>query len=412
MSMQPVELSLKSPTSSPTKQNNKRKVTLAFDNSNVTNGHHPPGSHSLSGDEKVEDPVKFKRFRGSSAEDSIESSRSRESSITTKTSTTEVDQQLGGLKRVVSVGTFDRLRSLEEGEENTLDYRVHSLDDNSNRISIWHEVNLHSMNPNTNKPTGNYNFICEIPKFTRKKYEISTSEPFNPIKQDTKNGILRSFSKGDIFFNYGCFPRTWEDPNYVHPALTVGGDNDPLDVCEIGLQQIQVGQVREVKILGVLCLIDDGEADWKIIAIDAQDRWANELNDIDDVERLLPGILDSIHDWFRTYKTYDGKPENKFGFDGKFQTAAFAKEIIRETHIAWKELCVSNKKKSSENILVSKLSVPNFQDLDYSLDMIAVTNCLGEQPSSISTVESDITSKEEDHQSDEQDIMIDGGIVF
>jgi inorganic pyrophosphatase len=49
----------------------------------------------------------------------------------------------------------------------------------------------------------------------------------------------------------------------------------------------------------------------QIIAIDEQDRWARELNDVDDVERLLPGTLDAIREWFRTYKIPDGKPENK-----------------------------------------------------------------------------------------------------
>jgi inorganic pyrophosphatase len=36
------------------------------------------------------------------------------------------------------------------------------------------------------------------------------------------------------------------------------GDNDPLDVCEIGLRMMSVGEISSVKILGVLCLIDDG----------------------------------------------------------------------------------------------------------------------------------------------------------
>jgi inorganic pyrophosphatase len=48
------------------------------------------------------------------------------------------------------------------------------------------------------------------PKFTRRKFEISTTEAGNPIKQDQKNGVPRVFNKGEIFFNYGCFPRTWE----------------------------------------------------------------------------------------------------------------------------------------------------------------------------------------------------------
>jgi hypothetical protein len=44
---------------------------------------------------------------------------------------------------------------------------------------------------------------------SRKKFEITTSEPFNPIKQDEDQieGRLHSFKKGDIYFNWGCFPR-------------------------------------------------------------------------------------------------------------------------------------------------------------------------------------------------------------
>lgn len=50
------------------------------------------------------------------------------------------------------------------------------------------------------------------------------------------------FKKGDIYFNYGCFPQTWEDPTYIHPdAEGCRGDNDPLDVVEIGACIIKPG---------------------------------------------------------------------------------------------------------------------------------------------------------------------------
>jgi inorganic pyrophosphatase len=84
----------------------------------------------------------------------------------------------------------------------------------------WHDLPLFEADPNTGKPTGSLNFVCEIPKWTRKKYEIATKEALNPIKQDEKKGQLRSFKKGDIYFNYGCFPRTWEDPDYSHPDVS------------------------------------------------------------------------------------------------------------------------------------------------------------------------------------------------
>jgi inorganic pyrophosphatase len=110
-------------------------------------------------------------------------------------------------------------------------------------------------------------FICEIPKWTRAKFEIATSELFNPIKQDVKNGQLRFYKHGDMMFNYGAFPQTWEDPKYIHPNTGRPGDNDPIDVIEIGTRQMKVGEVAAVKVLGILALIDDDETDWKVLAI-------------------------------------------------------------------------------------------------------------------------------------------------
>jgi len=41
---------------------------------------------------------------------------------------------------------------------------------------------------------------------------------------------------------------------------------------------------------------------------------------------------------FRWYKTPDDKPLNGFGFDEECLSAATAKEVIEETHQAWKGL--------------------------------------------------------------------------
>ena len=40
-----------------------------------------------------------------------------------------------------------------------------------------------------------YLYVTQIPKCTRKKYEIATMESANPIKQDIKEGKLREFRK-------------------------------------------------------------------------------------------------------------------------------------------------------------------------------------------------------------------------
>ena len=60
-----------------------------------------------------------------------------------------------------------------------------------------------------------------------------------------------------------------------------------MDVVEIGSEQLESGSVYKVKVLGAYAMIDEGELDWKIIAIRTDDPMAAYLNDIDDVERWL-----------------------------------------------------------------------------------------------------------------------------
>jgi inorganic pyrophosphatase len=110
-------------------------------------------------------------------------------------------------------------------------------------------------------------------------------------------------------WNYGAFPQTWEDPTVKHAETNANGDNDPLDVCEIGEAVGYVGQVKQVKVLGIMALLDEGETDWKVIVVDVNDPLAPRLNDIEDVERHLPGLIRATNEWFRIYKIPDGKPE-------------------------------------------------------------------------------------------------------
>ena len=174
----------------------------------------------------------------------------------------------------------------------------------------------------------------EIPKMTKAKMEVATKEEYNPIAQDIKKGKLRDYH-GPIFWNYGCLPQTWEDPNVNHPELQCFGDNDPIDVVEIGSVALSMGTVKPVKVLGVLAMIDDGELDWKVLAIASDDPLADTMNDISDVP---DSIQSGIREWFRWYKTPDDKPLNAFGFDEKYLNKAEALSVIEETHDAWKQL--------------------------------------------------------------------------
>lgn len=213
-----------------------------------------------------------------------------------------------------------------KGEAKTESFRQFFKEDSKN-ISPWHDIPLKDDN-------GNYNMVVEIPKMTKAKMEVATKEEFNPIAQDIKKGVLRDYH-GPIFWNYGCLPQTWEDPNEEHPVLKCFGDDDPIDVVEIGSKALQMGTVTPVKPLGVLAMIDDGELDWKVLAVAVDDPLADEYKDIDDVPEA---VLAGIREWFRWYKTPDDKPLNSFGFDEKYLNKAEAEKVIDETHAAWKKL--------------------------------------------------------------------------
>ncbi|ETV78390.1 hypothetical protein, variant 3 [Aphanomyces astaci] len=207
--------------------------------------------------------------------------------------------------------------SNQVGVKGTIDSRLVFVNASSGAaVSPWHDIPLR---PVGEKSSYVFHFVNEIPKGTRAKMEIAGEEARNPIKQDVKNGNLR-FYHFDSLVNYGCIPQTWEDPRHIDPATQHGGDNDPIDVCEIGSRVAAVGDVYPVKVLGVLGMIDDGETDWKVIAIATDDPLANKLHDLDDLHAHAPDTVATIRNWFRDYKIPDGKPPSAFAFDGRAQS--------------------------------------------------------------------------------------------
>ncbi|KAJ2746742.1 Inorganic pyrophosphatase [Coemansia sp. BCRC 34301] len=222
------------------------------------------------------------------------------------------------------------------GQPDTLDYRVF-IEKNGKPISAFHDIPLFADEPNKV-----YNMVVEIPRWTNAKMEISKEDSLNPIKQDTKKGKLRyvrnAFPHHGYIWNYGALPQTWEDPGQKNGDTGCVGDNDPIDVCEIGEAIGYTGQVKQVKILGVMALIDEGETDWKVLAIDVNDPLASKMNDIEDIERYMPGLIHATNEWFRIYKIPDGKPENQFAFGGEARNRAYATGIVKETADAWNAL--------------------------------------------------------------------------
>ncbi|XP_064637864.1 uncharacterized protein LOC135494040 [Lineus longissimus] len=243
---------------------------------------------------------------------------------------------------------------VESGSLYSSDYKLYFKGPHG-AISPFHDIPLYA-----NAEKNEFNMIVEVPRWTNAKMEISTSTILNPIKQDIKNGkprfVNNVFPHHGYIWNYGALPQTWEDPTHTDASTGAKGDNDPLDVCEIGYKVHKRGAVIRVKVLGTLALIDEGETDWKLIVIDVTDPLAAELEDIEDVEVKMPGFIKATHEWFKIYKMPTGKPPNEFAFNGEAKNRAFAERVITETHEYWQKL-MSNQSEHKGDLACENVSV-------------------------------------------------------
>lgn len=90
--------------------------------------------------------------------------------------------------------------------------------------------------------------------------------------------------------------------NYGVITQTLAGDGDNLDVLVYTRTPIQAGAIINVRPIGILKMIDDGEEDDKVIAVpttDVDPTYA-DIKSVDD----LPAIeRERLEFFFRTYKT-------------------------------------------------------------------------------------------------------------
>ncbi|XP_018316161.1 inorganic pyrophosphatase isoform X2 [Mycetomoellerius zeteki] len=259
--------------------------------------------------------------------------------------------------------------TVERGALNSTDYRIFFKNDQDVPISPMHDIPLFA-----NEVNKTLHMVVEIPRWTNAKMEICLKESLNPIKQDVKKDKLRfvanCFPHHGYIWNYGALPQTWENPDVLDEATGCKGDNDPIDVLEIGYKVAKRGEILKVKVLGTVALIDEGETDWKIIVIDVNDPLADQMNDISDIEKHYPGLMKATIEWFKIYKIPDGKPENQFAFNGEAKSREFALHIIDEVHQHWQNL-IKQEGSSSEiecsNVTVEgspfKITTENAQEI-------------------------------------------------
>ncbi len=143
----------------------------------------------------------------------------------------------------------------------------------------WHDVDIGEQTPTI------VNAIIEIPKGSKAKYEL-----------DKKSGLIKMdrilFSSVQYPANYGFIPQTYCE------------DNDPLDILVLGQETAVPLCIMRARPIGVMKMLDQGEADDKIIAVHADDP---EFSHISTLEDLPPHRMKEIQRFFEDYKILENK---------------------------------------------------------------------------------------------------------
>ena len=92
--------------------------------------------------------------------------------------------------------------------------------------------------------------------------------------------------------------------NYGFLPKSIGLDNDPLDVMVISSLKIPPLTIVNVRILGVMRMIDTGEVDDKLIGVPEKDPVYTSYKEITDIPSQT---INKIKAFFETYKILDNK---------------------------------------------------------------------------------------------------------
>lgn len=84
-----------------------------------------------------------------------------------------------------------------------------------------------------------------------------------------------------------------------------------------------------------------------------------QINDINDVEKHCPGLLDATRSWFKYYKVPTGKPPNKFALNEQYENRQYAQNVIDETRKYWGKLASGETKVDEKVCSIANTTLNN-----------------------------------------------------
>lgn len=180
--------------------------------------------------------------------------------------------------------------------------------DNELSYARWRPHPWHGLEVGKNPP-GLVRAYIEITPFDLVKYEVDKATGYLRVDRPQQTSSLPPAL-------YGFIPRTYCGHRVGDLASrSKQGDGDPLDICVISDRPINRAELLlDVKVIGGMQMIDNDEADDKIIGVlENDDLWQDALS-IGDLPEIL---LDRLEHYFDTYKQLPGE-EKKAWVERKY----------------------------------------------------------------------------------------------
>ena len=214
------------------------------------------------------------------------------------------------------------------------DKTYHLYNEKKEKKSFWHDLDYRGSGYGSEE----YNMVVEIPQNRLAKMEYDKEK--DCILQNVKKCSVSGKTVDRYYpifpeFNYGFIPQTHEPP-VADPQLDgLRGDNDPLDVLELSGAVCSIGSILKVKVIGCLPLIDQGEVDYKMLAVRTDHPLSANVSSIAEYNQLHPHRLAYIINWFIRYKILEGKKANSYAKDGLKISAAEALALVEKHHLLY-----------------------------------------------------------------------------
>jgi inorganic pyrophosphatase len=169
----------------------------------------------------------------------------------------------------------------------------------TNKAHPWHGIPI-----GENAPEEVTVFIEIVPRDTV-KYEVDKETGYLKIDRPQQYSNV-------VPANYGFIPQTYCAEAVADLAREktdipiTDGDGDPLDILVLSEHHIPRGDIiLKARPIGGFCLIDNNEADDKIIAVLKGDKVFEQYREIGELPK---GILERFEHYFLTYKSLPDAP--------------------------------------------------------------------------------------------------------